>query len=181
MVILVLSFATESDRDKFEYLYAKYKNLMFYKAWEILKDHMLAEDAVSEAYLRVYKNLHKIDDPASNRSISFIVTIVRNTALTLLKQARPGAVESYEEDQPDTFDLEQTVFAQVSEQRIYEILNGMDEVSRNVFLLKYAHDFSHKEIAAQLGMTENNITVKLHRVKKKLADMLVKEGYTHGG
>ncbi len=32
-----------------------------------------------------------------------------------------------------------------------------------------------------LGITENNVTVKLHRVKKKLAGMLIEKGYAYEG
>lgn len=179
-MIFLLSFENDSDREKFEYMYSKYKNLLLKKAWEILKDYMLAEDAVSEAFLRLYKNLDKIQDPASNQSIAFIVTIVRNVSLTLLSREKASAAGPVDEEQSDGFDLEQSILSDISSERIYEILNGIDEDLRSIFLFKFAYSMSHKEIAKTLGLSENNVTVKLHRAKKKLAAILVKEGYAHG-
>ena len=40
----------------------------------------------------------------------------------------------------------------------------------NLFSLCYFADLSHAQIAAQLDMQENAVTVALHRVRKKLAD-----------
>lgn len=179
-VIFLLSFENDSDREKFEYMYSKYKNLLLKKAWEILNDYMLAEDAVSEAFLRLYKNLYKIDDPASNQSIAFIVTIVRNVSLTILSREKSKSAEPADEEQSDGFDLEESILSDISSEHIYEILNGIDEDLRGIFLFKFAYGMSHREIASALKISENNVTVKLHRAKKKLASILVKEGYAHG-
>ena len=176
-MVLVFAFSSEPEQDKFEYLYTKYKNLLLHKAYDILKDYALAEDAVSEAYIRIYKNLRKIDDPASNRSIAFAVTIVKNVSLTMLSREKRYQVEEYDESQPDSFDLEESVLAAVSSQQIYEIMEQLSEELRSVFLLRYAYDYSLKEVGALLGISENNAAVRLHRAKKKLTQLVANKGY----
>lgn len=178
-MVFILTFATDDDRRKFEYLYDTYKNLMLKKAYDILGDYMLAEDAVSEAYLRIYRNLHKIDDPASNRSVAFVVTIAKNTALTLLRRQKSAAAEEYDDTLPDSFDLERQILSDLSSENIYAMLGGLSEELRAVFLLKFAYDLPHREIGRLLGISENNVTVRLHRAKKKLSDLLVREGYAY--
>jgi RNA polymerase sigma-70 factor (ECF subfamily) len=49
-----------------------------------------------------------------------------------------------------------------------KLVDRLKEEQRAVFLLKYAHDMSHRDIAKTLGITENNVTVRLHRAKAKL-------------
>ncbi len=176
-MILLLAFSSAEEKDAFEYIYTRYKGLMLQKAYAILHDRMLAEDAVSEAFIRIYRNMHKLDDPTSNRSLAFVMTVVRNAALTLLSRENRQPAELPDEERADPFDLEQHVLSELSSERIYALLNGMSEELRSVFLLKYAHDLSHRQIAGLLGISENNVTVRLHRARKKLADILVKEGY----
>ena len=175
-MILIFAFRNEEDQDKFEYLYQKYKNLLLHKAYDILKDYALAEDAVSEAYIRIYKNLHKIDDPAANRSIAFVVTIVKNVALTMLSKEKRITAEEYDDTQADSFDLEESVMSGVTSRQIYAAMELLGEELRSVFLLRYAYDYSLKEVGALLGISENNAAVRLHRAKKKLALLLAKEG-----
>ena len=124
--MILLFVLASGEEEAFAYLYSHYKGLMLQKAYAILHDRMLAEDAVSEAFLRIYRNRHKVDDPASDRSLSFVMTIVRNTALTLYNRERR---------QPP------------------------------------------KQIGQLLGIRENTATVRLHRAKKRLMAMLIKEGY----
>ena len=179
-MILVFTFATESEARKFEYLYAKYKSLLYYKAWEILHDQMLAEDALSETMIRVYKNMEKIGDPDSPQSAAFLTTITRNVSLTILKRQTTRNIyvdaEEPDEEMADAYDLEDSVFDKISEERLCLIIGQLDEESRNIFVLKYAYDLSHREIAAQMGINENNVTVRIHRTRKKLAALVVKEG-----
>ncbi len=171
-MILILTFETQDEMAKFDYLYNRYKYLLFSRAWAILRDYMLAEDAVSEAYIRIYRNLHKIEGADTPRSIAFMVTIVKNCALTLLKRNSFEHANEAFEDTADPYDLEAEVLNGISAQRVYAALDSLDEELKNLFLLKYAYDLSHSEIAAQMGLTENNVTVKLHRTKKKLKMLL---------
>ncbi len=177
MFFIVLAFGSEQERDKFEYLYSKYKNLLLKKAYDILQDYMLAEDAVSEAYLRIYKNLSKIDDVDSGRSIAFLVTIAKNAALTLLEKKNKNATAEIPEEQADGFELEGQVVAALGTEEIYRLINSVGEEYKNVFLLKYAYDYSNQEIGKLLKINANHVGVLLHRAKKKLAAILREEGY----
>ena len=185
-MILVFTFSDEREANKFEYLYKKYKNLLYFKAWEILHDEMAAEDAVSETMIRVYKNMEKIGDPDSPQSVSFLVTIAKNVSLTLAKKKSAAPLllpenEDEDADEPaDTFDLEEEVLAAITEENLCVVIGRLDEEARNIFVMKYAYDLSHKEIAELLGMTENNVTVRLHRTRKRLAEMVSAEGLNAG-
>lgn len=175
-IFLLLTFDTLQEKEKFEHIYDTYKKLLLYKSYSVLKDYSLAEDAVSEAYFRIYKNLHKIADPDSNQSIAFYVTIVKNTSLTLLSKNKKQATDTYDDALADTFNLEEHIIDNLSSEAIYNLVNQLSEDLKNVFLLKYAYDLSHKKIGETLGITENNVTVKIHRAKKKLAQIIAKEG-----
>jgi len=175
--VLFLTAASDSDMGKIDLIYKKYKNLMLHKAYEILKDPYLAEDAVSDAFLRIYKNIKKIDDPLSNRSIAFIVTIVKNTALTLYKKSARARNESTETEVLENildegFDLESYAISNIEAEKIYMLIDGLNEKYKQVFILKYAHGYSNREIAGLLGITEGNAVVILHRAKKALTVLI---------
>jgi len=175
-LIFLLAFAEPDTQAKFEYLYSKYKNLMFHKAWEIVHDYMLAEDCVSEAYIRIYRNMYKLEDADSPKTIAFMVTVARNVAISMIQKRKTETPDELDEARPDDFNLESTVLSEMNAQRIYAMMGSLDEQSRNIFMMKFAYDMPHREIAEQLGITENNVNVKLHRAKKKIAAMLRKEG-----
>jgi len=177
----LLTFTNENDKLKFDFLYDKYKKLLLYKSYDILKDYSLAEDAVSEAYMRIYKNLHKIEDIESKKTISFIVTIVKNVSITLYnKRNKVDLIDFQEYEEEDDFSLEDYVVSKDVTNNILNIVDSLKEDLKAPFLLKYAHNLSHKEISVLLKITENNVTVRIHRAKKKLSKILKKEGNFDG-
>lgn len=176
MLFLFFSFYSSEARDKFEFLYEKYKKLLLHKAFEILRDHQLAEDATNETFIRVYRNLHKINLDEPGRTASFLVTILKNVSFTLYRKEKRTEADLLSEEREDDFQLEDHVISAMSAENIYKLLDRLNDDLKSVFLLKYGHDLSHKEIGKMLGISENNVTVRLHRAKKKIHDLLVKEG-----
>jgi len=178
MLFIIFAFPNEQEQSKFEYIYAKYKKLMLYKADEILNDRYLAEDAVSEAFIRVYKNLHKIDDPDSGMTASFLSVIVKNTAINILNQNKNiSASDIYEEEPPSDFDVEAHVISETVAEGMLDVVDQLKDELKECFLLMYAHDLSYKEIGALLKISESNVAVRIHRAKKKLIKLLKEGGY----
>ena len=175
--MIILVFANDIERDKFEILFIKYKKLLMHKAYSILGDYMLAEDAVNEAYLRIFKNIHKIDDPYSKMTVAFIVTIAKNCALTLLNKAGSD-IEELDDNIDSGTEMESDVLSAISAQRIYELVEMLDEELKNIFILRFAYDMSQKEISETIGISPGNVAVKLHRARKKLSSLLKEEGHT---
>jgi len=177
-MLLALSFATEADKHKFSLIYEKYKRLLLKKSYEILGDNALAEDAVSEAFLRVYRNLHKIDDPNSPMTASFLVVIVKNVSLTMLKKNSKNLVDDIDEGEyKDSFSLEASVINKENMRAVKRIVEKLPDSLREPFLLAYGNDLPHKDIARFLNVNENAVTVRIHRAKKKIAEMLREEGW----
>ena len=52
----------ENTAQKVERLYQKYKNLMYHEAFQILKDHAQAEDAIHQSFVKIMANLDKVDE-----------------------------------------------------------------------------------------------------------------------
>jgi len=160
------------NKNTFEYLYEKYKKLLWRKAYDILKDYALAEDAVSEAFIRIYKHFHRLEDADSSKTAAFLVTVVKNVSINLYHKRNRIIPTDFEEfEQASDFNLEEIIAEKDETARAVRLVDRLSEELRAVFLLKYANDLPHKEIGDILGITENNVTVRLHRAKKKLADM----------
>ena len=177
-MLIFLAFTGSDDKKKFDYLYNRYLKLLLYKAYSVLHDYSLAEDAVSEAFIRVYKNLDKIDDCDTGKTAAFLVIITRNCALTILsKRQRDSHANIDDFELPAPNGVEDAVISEHSAKDIMNVIDTLNDNLKEPFLLKYAYNMPHKEIAQILGQTENNITVRIHRAKTKLTQLLQKGGY----
>lgn len=58
-----------------------------------------------------------------------------------------------------------------NQERLFEAVKKLNEADRALIAL-YLEDYSHREIGELLGITENNVGVKISRIKDKLKKLL---------
>ena len=152
---------SDSDKSKFEQLYIKYRNPMLNRAYDILGDRGLAEDAVHNAFLSILKNLDKIDDVCSNRSRAYVLIIAENMAKNMYKKEK----RMYEADLselPSDFSLDDYIDNKEAVRAVRERIAALPEIYSSVMTLKYVYDMTDKQIASSLSL-------KLYTVQKRLA------------
>ena len=180
MLIYLAAIETEEDKHKFEQLYLTYRQVMFYVANGILKDTQLAEDAVHQAFIRVMNHLDHIFDIECPQTKSFMVIIVRNISINLYNSRKRKAVLSFDELANWTGDETEAPLNAVESREGYlhlvDLLGRLPDHYRDVLLLKYDNGYSTAEIAALLELSEENVKKRLQRAKKKLEEILEKEG-----
>lgn len=175
MILFMALIDEPTDKEKFIELYEKYKYLMLYIAMEYLHDRGKAEDAVQEAFISIAKNIKKIEKPC-NKSKNLCVIIVRNKCIDMLRREK-GEVISIEDVvmSDDSEDLLEQALNRESAESIQKAMNKLKENYRMVLQLYYYHEYSEREIAGILGISENNVNVRLCRAKKNLKKLLENE------
>ncbi len=161
---------TQEDKDKFELLYETYRKRLFYVANQIIKDSFLAEDAVHHTFLTVLEKFDKIDEVHSHKTFSFLVVIVRNYSINLYnKRKRHPLIPLDENTYADDNDL---LAATEEADAVTRAIFMLPDLSRDILTLKYVHEFTNREIAAMLGITEVTVRKRLERAKKLLKKIL---------
>ncbi len=166
-------------RTKLEQLYYDNRNLMFKIAYEILSNKEQAEDAVHESFIRIIKNLHKINLDNCPQTRNFLVIICRNVAINIYNHNKKTENVDYEvENIPsdDNFNPVDIVINNESLERLTFLIMELKPIYRDVFLLRYSHGFSREEIAEQLGITIEAVKKRITRAKKILVEKMKKEG-----
>lgn len=179
---------TEEEKQKFELIYEKYRKLMHWIAKGILHDDSLAEDAVHEAFLRILKNLDKINKISCPQTKNFTVIIVRNVALGMLaeekkrRERESSIAQDSEEDGERSWNeyfenlssgLDETPAEVLKSELIDMILSLPDWAKETIFLSAY-YGMSTAEIGVAEGITTENAKKRLQRSRKLLAEKLGK-------
>lgn len=161
---------TEEEKQGFELLYETYRKLMHWVANGILHDDYLAEDAVHEAFMRIIKNFHKINEISCPETKSFVVIIVRNVALSMRDKKQP------EEDLPEeiteiSFRFDETV-DEICRKEILDTILSISDTLKEVLLLYGYYGYSIGEIARLLDITEAAAYKRLQRARAVLAEKI---------
>ncbi|MER0286000.1 sigma-70 family RNA polymerase sigma factor [Clostridioides difficile] len=171
MLIYLSMLEFEEDKIKFEKIYEKYRQIMFYVANKILKDDHLSEDAVHNAFLRIIKNIDKIDEVDSPRTKAFIVIIVERIAIDFYRKRKREKVSDIEEEYKHR-EINFSIEDKVCESNLAIALAKLNESYFQVLSLKFQYGFSNKEIAKVLNLGEENVYKRIQRARKKLKEIL---------
>lgn len=180
---------TRKEKEDFELLYERYRQLMYWVAKDILQDEGLAEDAVHEAFLRVIKNFDKIGEILCLETKNFAVVIVRNIAINMRdKKARnEKELNVANEKLRESIDLRKDTLHDILEniscgfdetvdglmrKELIHIILSLPHTDREILLLYGYIGYSIAEIAAFLDITEAAAYKRLQRARNLLADKL---------
>ena len=177
MILYMAMLDTDEDKQKFSAVYHKYRYFLWYIANERLKDAMLAEDAVQEAFLALTRHMDRIQEVDAVSTRNFLATIVKNKALDMLRKH----TEEPTEDLPEGANLQgedalDTCICREGYAEICKAIAALDEIYRVVFEYKYLHELSDGEIADLLGITKKTVNIRIYRARKKLQAMLTQTG-----
>lgn len=165
----------DDDRAKFEQVYTLYKKKMWYTANAVLSDGYLAEDAVHNAFVGIAKNINKVDDVNSSKTLSYVITAAKNAAIDLLRKNR-SHTEINIDELYDLSDTNSSSFYQSfeTENTVQEILLKMPSIYRDVLYLLLVEEMTEKEIASLLGRKPGTVHQQVRRGRKILQNELRK-------
>lgn len=169
MLMYLSMIETADDRDKFERLYTRYRNLMYHVAYKILGNHYDAEDAVHQAFVAVIRNLDKIGEIDCPKTRSFIALIAERKAIDLI---RIGHGEKLIPLNEDLLGMEVPA---PGDHGLADALAKLPACYREVLLLRFDNGYSTKELAGILDMTESGVRKLIGRAKKALGQLLEEE------
>ena len=144
----------------------------------LVRDESLADDLVQETFIRIQKNLDSLRD--SSKISSWVFRIAYNLCLDHFRKRKESSFDENGNIQNTTGDLEDKDIQKDLEQRemgecVQAKINLLPEPLRAVIILFDTMDLSHQEIAESLGITVENVKVRLHRARKKLRAILEEE------
>lgn len=165
---------TELEKEKFEKLYYKYRNLMFWVANDVLKDDWLAEDAVNEAFIRICKNFHKIDEVNCSKTKNFLVVIVRNVSLSMLgKKSNEESLDNYVDCYTNVVEMDLT-FSKVEYNDALRAIEALPLIYRDTLYLTLILGYTERETSELLNISQKAVGKRKERgiriLRKELGD-----------
>jgi RNA polymerase sigma-70 factor (ECF subfamily) len=143
----------------------------------LVRDESLADDLVQETFIRIQQNQGRLRDPS--KLSSWIFRIAYNLCQDHFRKRKEPSLDENGIKQK-TADSEEVGIEKKMEQHqmgecVQDKVNLLPEPLRAVIILFDTMDLSHQEIAESLGITVENVKVRLHRARRKLKAILEEE------
>ena len=142
----------------------------------ILDSRPDAEECVSATYLKPWNAI----PPTRPQSLcAFVCRIARNLSLSRLRDLRRQ--KRNQELTLSLDELEACIPAVEDAGELSTLLNdfleGLDETNRVLFMGRYWYSYAIDDLAAQMGLTDKAVYMRLHKTREKLRAYLAERGY----
>ena len=172
----------QEERDKADRLFMRYKDAMFGAAFSVLNDTHLADDAVSQSFVKLLKNIDRIDEENEKKTSSYLMVVCKNIAINMVKKniylnIDDSIIERIEDKQNmNNSDPSLIVQEKESYKLLTDYINSMDKRYKEVIILKYYYDMDNNKIAEILSVKESTVRKRIARGKEVLMKMLKSSG-----
>ena len=161
---LIRSILHENDSRAFGELMKRYTSQVYSVAMRLTKDEDNAAEVTQLAFIQAYKRL----DSWRGESFGAWVTIIANhIALRLLEKEKRRAAEPLDEN-ADSLD---EGYDEEHEQRLQSLEQAVEqlpEADQQIIRWHYYEGIPLADIAERIGQTENNVKVRMFRVRERL-------------
>ncbi len=142
---------------------------IIYKICQLYRDtNADREDLFQEIVFQLWRSIDRFRGDA--KPSTFIYRIALNTAITAFKKER-RAIVSYTDQLPEiAMEAEQTLLIQRKES-LFAAIRKLEEADRALIAL-WLDELSYREIGEIIGISENNVAVRISRIKNKIKTTL---------
>ncbi len=185
--IILVEESQAGDQEAFGMLVQRYQSGLFLLARQLISSTEEAEDVISEAFMRAWKDIRNFRREANFKTWLWriMINVCRSHLRRRYLQRKVFFWKHSREDEEDSQDQEaqwQDPSAGGDPQKYCELKSLQSMITKartilspreqEVFALKYDHEMKIADIGKLLSLSENTVKVLLFRAAKKMAKTL---------
>src|SRR6184192_1571476 len=168
--------AARSQQGALAELYDRYGRPAYGLALRIVRDEALAEDAVQEAFLSVWRTAARFV-PERGKASTWILTLVHRRAVDLVRREERRRGEPLETVEPAGGEATDEAADLRARRRVVQAaLRQLPDEQREALELAYYGGFTQSELAERLGQPLGTIKSRMFTGLRRLRDLLADAG-----
>ena len=154
-------------------LYLQYRQGLLIYLCSLCADKNLAEDLLQETFVKAFFSL-----PQHHTNVrAWLYVVGRNLYFDYRKKSNRLTADEDHLHRQASPGLEETLIRDEKYLALYDALQKLEERKREILILQYFSDLTHKEIAAVLNIRPDYVRVLGCRAKKELKVLMEEAGY----
>lgn len=161
---------TMSDADAaLEELYGAHFVGLVRLAVLLVRDQGVAEEVVQDSFVALHRHWHSLDDP--DRAVGYLRTTVVNKSRSVLRH-RAVVARNAPQPMPDSPGADATSLNRDRRRAVLDAMRSLPRRQREVLALRYYLDYSEREIAEALGISQGSVKSHASRGAAALRHLL---------
>ena len=173
----IVALVARSDDTALAELYDRYGRVAYGLSLRILRDETLAQDAVQEAFLAIWRTAGRFM-PERAKASTWILTLVHRRAVDLVRREERRRAESLElAPEPATAGADDDAWLRLRRERVQTALRQLPDPQREALELAYYGGFTQSELAERLGQPIGTIKSRMFGGLARLRELLGEESW----
>jgi RNA polymerase sigma-70 factor, ECF subfamily len=172
----LVALVARADDGALAELYDRFGHVAYGLALRVVRDPSLAEDAVQEAFLAVWRSAARFV-PERAKASTWILTVVHRRAVDIVRREEPRRTEPLAAaPQPSANLTEDEAWLRLRRTRVQEALRRLPDQQREALELAYFGGFTQSELADRLGEPLGTIKSRMFTGLARLRELLADPG-----
>lgn len=172
----LIALVARGDDEALGALYDRFSRVAYGLAVRILRDRALAEDAVQEAFLAIWRSAKGFKAERAKPS-TWILTLVHRRAVDLVRREERRRADPIEElAHPAGEATDEEAALRSNRRAVQDALRRLPDEQREALELAYYGGFSQSELAERLGQPLGTIKSRMFTGLARLRDLLAEAG-----
>ena len=168
--------AARSEQSALAELYDRYGRPAYGLALRVLRDETLAEDAVQEAFMSLWRTAPRFV-PERGKASTWILTLVHRKAVDIVRREQVRRTDALVEDAGEhAHAADEEAWLRLQRERVQNALRQLPDQQREAIELAYYGGFTQSELAERLGQPLGTIKSRMFAGLARLRELLEEPG-----
>jgi RNA polymerase sigma-70 factor (ECF subfamily) len=154
-------------------LFYEYNHLMSALCKRYISDKDESDDVLMQGWINIFNKIESFNYLSEEQTICWMRKILINQCLMYLRKKKSFLSISNITD--DCVEVNEAIISSISANEIYELIQKLPIGYRTVFNLYVIEGYTHKEIAALLGIKEGTSKSQLNKAKQLLQSFIINQ------
>ena len=155
-----------------DYVFKNYGNLIFKMSYYILNNRTLSEECVNDVLFKIWNNISQFDGD-EEKFKNWIMVMTRYAAIDKFrkeeKHSKNSDIDNYEINDNS---FEESLEHKETRNEIFNEILKFDDINKEIFIKRFFLEYSLKEISRDMKISENAVSTRILRGRKKLIEKL---------
>jgi RNA polymerase sigma-70 factor (ECF subfamily) len=168
----LVALMARSEQRALAELYDRYGRPAYGLALRVLRDESLAEDAVQDGFLTVWRTAARFI-PEQGKASTWILTLVHRRAVDLVRREQRRRADAIDEvADPIGGSVDEVAWLRLQREHVQAALRKLPDREREALELAYYGGFTQSELAERLGQPLGTIKSRMFTGLSRLRELL---------
>ncbi|MBQ7010858.1 MAG: sigma-70 family RNA polymerase sigma factor [Clostridia bacterium] len=175
MLLMLSVLENEDDIKLFCDIYKARRQAVYLFAYRTLRDKYLAEDAESEAFIKLLSIFDKVKRLSGVKREKYITSSLKNAVIDFYRAHQSNCkheilTDEFEDASTKWDNTFEGVIKTIDREAVISALNSLDTEQRNLITRRYVENASVAELARELNLPRSTLQSRLNSAKKIFAE-----------